>query len=67
MNMTDKKGKYSNHNYCSKDKWILKTLCIKVELKNGLLQTRCPYCKKPIRENPRSSKFKGKYIDEQRY
>jgi hypothetical protein len=52
------RGKYNNFYYCSRDKWILKTLCIKVELKSGLLQTRCPYCKRQVRLNSRSSKFK---------
>jgi hypothetical protein len=55
------KGKYDNFFYCSRDKWVRKSLCIKVELKNGLFQVRCPYCKRCIRENPRSSKFKEKY------
>jgi uncharacterized protein with PIN domain len=63
----NKKGKYSNHYFCYKDKWILKALCIEVELKSGLFQTRCPYCNHPIRKNPRTSELKEKYLNEQRY
>lgn len=62
-----KKGKYDSHFYCSRDKWILKTSCIKVELKSGLFQVRCPFCHSQIRESPRSSKFKERYLNEQRY
>jgi hypothetical protein len=62
-----RKGKYANHYYCSRDKWILKSLCIKVQLRNGLMQTRCPYCHRCIRENPRVSKFKERYLSGRRY
>ena len=67
MQRTVRKGKYANHYYCNSHKWVLKSLCLKVQLKSGLMQTRCPYCRRPMRENPRASEFKEIYLNVKRY
>lgn len=55
------RGKYKNNYYCRRDGWIKKDLSIIVKLPSGMIVRVCPFCRRPLRISPRSSKFKSKY------
>lgn len=57
----NRRGKYKNNYYCSRDGWVRKEKCLIVTLPSGMRQIRCPYCNRPIRLSPRASYFKEKY------
>lgn len=60
--MVERKSKYDENNYCSRHKWIKKENCIVITLPSGLIQYRCPHCRRPCRTVSRIAKFRKEYV-----